>query len=108
MPWVAPPLISWLLLPPSIAGPTLILEVAGLAIILVSFTIVEENYGSQAALYTSAVLSFHPLFIYHSSVGYGPEITSLLFLVGGIALIIDKSNQVVVRYTIAGIFFAIG
>ncbi|MHA1863479.1 MAG: hypothetical protein ACTSWA_06900, partial [Candidatus Thorarchaeota archaeon] len=72
--------ISWLLAVPTVSGPTLILVIIGTLLIFPNFKITKHYFGEKAATWTSLILAIHPLFIFHSVVAYGPEITSLLFI----------------------------
>jgi hypothetical protein len=79
--------ISWLLLPPAVSGPTFVLLLAGLMLVPASFWITEYLFGSTAGYWVSLIVSIHPIFIFHSAAGYGPEITSLMFALFGLLLI---------------------
>ncbi len=79
--------ISWLLLPPAVSGPTFVLLLAGLMLVPASFWITEYLFGSTAGHWVSLIVSIHPIFVFHSAAGYGPEITSLMFALFGLLLI---------------------
>ena len=72
--------ISWLLAVPTVSGPTLILVIIGTLLIFPTYKITKHYFGEKAATWISLILAIHPLFIFHSVVAYGPEITSLLFI----------------------------
>ncbi|MFW9803453.1 MAG: hypothetical protein ACFFFC_12410, partial [Candidatus Thorarchaeota archaeon] len=72
--------ISWLLTEPTISGPIAILIIMGTLIILPVYSGIERLYGKTSALWISGIIAIHPLFVFHSAVGYGPEIASLLFV----------------------------
>ncbi|MFW9850134.1 MAG: hypothetical protein ACFFF4_13435, partial [Candidatus Thorarchaeota archaeon] len=95
--------ISWLLMTPGISGPTLILSIAGVALISVSYDVATYYISKRAGYAIAVALTIHPLFVYHSSVAFGPEITSLLFLMTGFLLLVWNTKQNPVVYILAGI-----
>ena len=99
--------LSWLLLPPAISGPTLILTVVGVSLVLLSYSLTNRFFGTTAAIWVSGILAVHPLFVFHSAVAYGPEITSLLFLVGAFLLFHNGSSNSKSSIIIAGLFVAL-
>ncbi|MFW9887428.1 MAG: hypothetical protein ACFFER_04560, partial [Candidatus Thorarchaeota archaeon] len=72
--------ISWLIITPASQGPTFILMLIGVFVIFFGFLLCDAAFGRRAGIGIAAILSTHPLFVFHSVVGYGPEITTLLFL----------------------------
>jgi hypothetical protein len=99
--------LSWVLLPPGTSGPILILVVSGVLLILSSYRITKNYFGNRAAKSVAAILAFHPLFVFHSAVGYGPEITSLAFMIGGLAFLLENSDRPIVTYVIVGLLFGL-
>lgn len=85
--------VSWLLVPPSGSGPTLVLPIAGLLVVMLGYLITERFFGAMAAKWISIILAFHPTFVFHSVVAYGPEITSLIFMVGALLVIIESKQE---------------
>jgi hypothetical protein len=81
--------VSWLLIPPTSSGPVFILTLLGILLIVLMYNLVSKHFGKTAALWISATMAIHPLFIFHSAVGYGPEITSLVFLLFAALLLFD-------------------
>ena len=78
--------ISWLLLEPVTSGPNLILVIIGMNLILIGFNLTRRFFGNWPALFVAGILAFHPLFVFHSVVAYGPEVASLLFVASAIFL----------------------
>lgn len=99
--------LSWIMLPPGTSGPTLILIICGILLILSSYRIAKHYFGTKAAKGVAALLAFHPLFVFHSAVGYGPEITSLTFIMGGLSFLVESRERHLVTYTIAGMFIGL-
>jgi hypothetical protein len=85
--------VSWLLLPPTTSGPTLLLALIGVALLFPTHSIVSRFFGPSAALCAAFIVAVHPIFVFHSSVAYGPEITSLLFIVCGILFLVEGRNS---------------
>lgn len=84
--------ISWLLIPPTTSGPVFVLAFIGVLLIFPIFEVAKGIFGKQAATIIAGSIALHPLFVYHSAVGYGPEITSLLFLAYAVLLIFQDSG----------------
>jgi len=84
--------VSWLLLPPTTSGPTLLLALIGVALLFPTCSIVSRFFGPTAAICVAFIVAVHPIFVFHSSVAYGPEITSLLFIVCGILFFVEGRN----------------
>jgi hypothetical protein len=99
--------VSWMLITPGAAGPTLVLTIAGMAIILVSYQVAERFYNRIAASCVVILLSFHPLFVYHSAVAYGPEITSLMFVLGAFTLLVSENEGGYGKYFLGGLLFGL-
>ena len=99
--------LSWIMLPPGTSGPTLILIICGILLILSSYRITKHYFGTKAAKGVATLIAFHPLFVFHSAVGYGPEITSLAFIMGGLSFLVESRERHLVTYTIAGMFIGL-
>lgn len=99
--------LSWIMLPPGTSGPILILLICGILLILSSYRIAKHYFGTKAAKVVAAILAFHPLFVFHSAVGYGPEITSLAFIMGGLSFLLERRERHLITYTIAGMFIGL-
>ncbi len=81
--------LSWLLASPGTSGPTLILVLIGLVLLFPCFSLTERWFGSTAAIWSTSLVAIHPLFVFHSAVAYGPEISSLLFVMFAILLLVE-------------------
>ena len=85
--------ISWLLLSPLTSGPTLILIVEGVALVEIMYSITAVHFSRTTARMVAVLVAMQPLFLFHSAVGYGPEITALLFLLAGYYLLPDHTSR---------------
>jgi hypothetical protein len=85
--------VSWLLMAPTTSGPVTILLFIGLLILLPIYTTIKRYFGKRSALWVSSIIAIHPLFVFHSVVGYGPEIASLLFLTYAALLLSGESSN---------------
>jgi len=85
--------VSWLLASPGTSGPTLILALIGLVLLFPCFSLTERWFGTAAATWSTCLIAIHPLFVFHSAVGYGPEITSLLFVMYGTLLMVECQDS---------------
>ncbi|TXT54865.1 MAG: membrane protein of unknown function [Candidatus Thorarchaeota archaeon] len=87
--------LSWLLFEPTAIGTNILLVIIGTLLLYPVYTITDHFFGTKAAYYTSILVAIHPLFIYHSAIGYGPEIVSLFFLLyAAIFLILGREKGV--------------
>ncbi len=73
--------VGWLLLPPTVSGPTVVLISIGCGLPVLAFTLTRLVLDAHAARWVAAVIAVHPLFVFHSAVAYGPEMTSLALIV---------------------------
>jgi hypothetical protein len=72
------------------------------------FDLAKESFGKLAAILSALILTIHPLFVYYSSILFGPEICGLLFLLLSFVFIIKGAEQKsVVKLILAGIFLGI-
>ncbi len=99
--------ISLLMFDVATAGPVLILIIIGVIMIVPAYHITEKYFGVRAAKWMGALLAISPLFVFHSSTAYGPEITSLALLLFGLWLVLEDTDQKPQRYFIAGILFGL-
>jgi hypothetical protein len=99
--------ISWLMAEPTVGGPTFILVLIGTTLVLVVYDITKRFFGRNAALLSATILTIHPLFVFHSAVAYGPEISSLLFALGGMNLIAKDGESRFSTLIAAGIFIGL-
>ncbi len=95
--------VSYLLLPTTASGPMLLLVLIGTLLIYPTFSITEHYFGATAARWVAFVLAVHPLFVFHSSAGYGPEIASLMLLVYGVLILTKGTSNGLKTPLIAGI-----
>jgi hypothetical protein len=96
--------ISWLLFPPTTSGPTLILVIVGTLLIMPVYQLTKRVFGNSVAKKVTLAFALHPLFVFHSAIGYGPEIISLLFLVyAGYILANGFSKGSTVAFLFSGI-----
>lgn len=86
--------LSYLLIEPSTSGPIFILVVIGVSVLFPIFEIGKDLFGERAALWICGLVSVHPLFVFHSVVGYGPEITSLLYVLYAVLLLRDERSTI--------------
>ncbi|TXT54866.1 MAG: membrane protein of unknown function [Candidatus Thorarchaeota archaeon] len=86
--------VSFLMLPPFDVGPVIILPIIGIILALIGIHLVNALYGEVSAIFASVLLSFNPLLIFHSTVGYGPEILSILFLLIFAVLFFHKKHDI--------------
>jgi len=84
--------LSWLILPPSLSGPTFLLQVAGSFICVPIYRMLRGWLCDSAATIAAGILVFHPLMVFHSVVGFGPEIFSLYLLTVAIWLTIEYAS----------------
>jgi hypothetical protein len=84
--------ISWLVFPALVAGPSLILTIIGTAIIIPIYQLTKSIFGVNSARFSAAILIAHPLYIFHSSVGYGPEIVTLFISLFIIFILLDDKR----------------
>ncbi len=94
--------ISFLLFSPFLSGPTVILIILGLCLILFCYEITSQFFGNKSALWVAGVISVHPLFVFHSVVAFGPELSSLVFLMGGISIIVQGDEASPFQWLLAG------
>ncbi|MHA2425363.1 MAG: glycosyltransferase family 39 protein [Candidatus Thorarchaeota archaeon] len=97
--------ISWLLLSPFASGPTLILTIIGTMLIIPVYEITRRFFGVFAAQMASVMLAVHPTFVFHSSVGFGPEITSVFFLLISTVILASEDSKKPESLIIAGVLF---
>ncbi|MFW9887133.1 MAG: hypothetical protein ACFFER_03065, partial [Candidatus Thorarchaeota archaeon] len=99
--------ISLAIVPGLFFAPTLILVLIGTLLIAITHSLTDVCFGTRAATWITIILSFHPLFIFHSSIGYGPEITSLLFLIFSLLLLLVAETQGRWVYGAGGLVFGL-
>lgn len=85
--------LSFLMIDPPLAGPGLSLLLVGCLLLFPCYEITSRCFNSTAAKRITAIIAIHPLFVFHSSVGYGPTIISLLFLIYIGLFILGESEQ---------------
>ena len=73
--------LSFILIPPTLSGPSFILIVLGTVLVILAGTLAKGYFSENVALWISVIVALNPLYIFHSVFAYGPEITSLLFLI---------------------------
>jgi len=95
--------LSWLLIEPSVSGPTLVLGMVGVLLIIPCQQLASQFFGKVAAKWTGLILAVHPLFVFHSAVAYGPEITSLFFMLYAVLLLLGNGDGRSVTFLLAGI-----
>jgi hypothetical protein len=92
-----------MILPPNTAGPTFILNIVGLLLIPLTYRILDSYFERPVPLIGAFIISIHPTFVFHSVVAYGPEITSLVFLAFGFALLSRRVDSNQINYLLIGI-----
>jgi hypothetical protein len=72
------------------------------------YDVTKEFFGKNAGVLAAIMVSFHPLFIYFSSILFGPEISGLLFLLVSFYLIIEGGrNKSALALLAAGILIGV-
>lgn len=79
--------LSFILIPCEGIGLFAILPLIGGFLIFPVYLITKRIFNQNAAILVSFLIMINPLFIFHSTFGYGPEIVSLLFLVYGLVFL---------------------
>ncbi len=95
--------LSFLLVDPSLFGPSPILVILGLALIYLVYRIALQMFGQRAAELTAVITSVHPLLVFFSVVPYGSEITSLSLLLFVWVLLADGLLRRVRSEAVAGV-----
>jgi hypothetical protein len=57
------------------------------------YGLTQKFFGKPSAIIASILITFNPLFIYFSSILFGPEIIGLLFLLLGIYILIEGADK---------------
>ena len=99
--------VSWLLLPPISVGPIVLLPLVGTFLIIPTYSITKHLFNEEAAIVVAAVVAISPLFVFHSAVGYGPEISSLLFLTYGMIFLLGPHGSERAYALLAGFFIGL-
>ncbi len=100
--------IFFLIYNTSINAALLALVLIGSFMVYPVYYITNEFFGKKAALLAAIIFSLHPLFIYFSSILFGPEISGLFFLLVSFYLIIEGSkNKNLPTLIIAGILLGV-
>ncbi len=100
--------LSFVLVQPVISGPVPILILAGLALAGMVYNLGKNLFSDRAGTAAAAIILTHPTFVFHSSVAYGPEITSLLAILGCLVILTHRGPLHKMHYFMAGILLAIG
>lgn len=85
--------LSFLLLEPYRAGPTVMLLILGICLILLCYDIGNHFFGKNAAIGIAGIVAIHPVLVFHSVVAYGPEISSLVFILGGLMILVRERRN---------------
>lgn len=96
--------ISFLLFSPARSGPSFMLIILGLCVLLLAYDLCNKLFGETAGLFSAFVISMHPLMVFHSVIAYGPELASLFFVLSAIYILITK-GQTYTEMIVAGAFF---
>lgn len=95
--------LSLLLHPVEGVGTFVILPILGSALIFPIYLITNRFFGEKAAFIVASLVVVNPLMIFHSAVGYGPEIVSLLFLAYSLVLLFRRSDRTTSIFILAGL-----
>ncbi len=87
--------LSFLLVEPQLSGPSYILTIIGSLLIGPVAQISRQLFGRDAALWTSAIVAIHPLYLVYSAVAYGPEISSLTLFMFMIQLLFSDISKAI-------------
>ncbi|MFW9979138.1 MAG: hypothetical protein ACFFEJ_13715 [Candidatus Thorarchaeota archaeon] len=98
--------VSWLLAPPTSSGPILILIIIGTLLVYSVYELTKSFFGEIPATTVAFIISINPLYVFHSAVAYGPEITSLLFIIFGILLLNHEEANAPTQF-LAGLMFGL-
>jgi len=99
--------VSWLLFPPISVGPIVLLPLIGTFLIIPTYSITKHLFTEKAAIVIAAIMAISPLFVFHSAVGYGPEISSLLFLTYGMIFLLGPQKSERACAMMAGFFIGL-
>ena len=99
--------ISFILFSPLLSGPVVILIILGLCLILFCYEITLRFFGNKSALWVAAVVSVHPIFVFHSVVAFGPELSSLVFLMGSMSILVQGNEEHPARWLLMGMMIGI-
>ncbi|MEM2142780.1 MAG: glycosyltransferase family 39 protein [Candidatus Thorarchaeota archaeon] len=99
--------ISWVLVPPGSIGPTVLLPVVGMALVLEVYLLSRRLFGERTASFTLALAAVQPVLVFYSAVAYGPEILSLLISIVLLRLLLDEPQYDLRRLLLAGTFMAL-
>ncbi len=99
--------LSFILIPPTLSGPSFILIVIGTVLVILAGTLAKVYFSENVALWISMIVALHPLYIFHSAFAYGPEITTLLFLIFIFLLINQGDFDSNITRFVAGILLAL-
>ncbi|MGV9169623.1 MAG: hypothetical protein ACOC38_06770 [Promethearchaeia archaeon] len=99
--------VSFIILPSSVSGTPIFLTIANIGLMLVGYSFVEEQIGTRAASWFAFIVAIHPLFVFHSSVAYGPEITSLFLMMGALVLFHNRNEYGTPAILLAGIMLGL-
>jgi hypothetical protein len=99
--------LSFLLTPVEGVGTFVILPLIGSALIFPVYLITNRIFGQKAAYLVSVLMMIDPLLIFHSAVGYGSEIVSMLFLAYGFIFILRRNDSTSALLFIAGLMIGL-
>ncbi len=98
---------SFILFPPLISGPAPFLSLIGILLIFPVYRISKHHFGEFAGTMAALIVAIHPLFVFHSAVAYGPEITSLLIFLYGFILLFSNSKVNIYAISFAGLLIGL-
>ncbi len=98
---------SFILIPPLISGPAPILSLIGILLIFPVYRIAKHHFGEFSGTMAAIIVAIHPLFVFHSTVAYGPEITSLLIILYGVILLFSNPKLNLYTLSFAGLLFGL-
>ena len=85
--------ISFFIVDPAISGPIPIIFLSGLILVGLGYQISARLFDERAGYIAASIILLLPIFVFFSSFAYGPEITSLTFILGGISLLIQDDEK---------------
>jgi hypothetical protein len=97
--------LSFFIVDPWALGPSPILLLFGIILAGLGYQVSNQLFGEKAGIISASLIMILPIFIFHSVFSFGPEITSLTMILGGISILLQDGDKK--SYILAGLFFAL-
>ncbi|NHJ15305.1 MAG: hypothetical protein EAX95_16610, partial [Candidatus Thorarchaeota archaeon] len=85
--------LAWMLFPVGVSGPNILLVLIGSFALYPVYSLANRFYDKSVALLLTFILSTMPIFVFHSAVGYGPEILSLFLAVCALSILTGEEEN---------------